>query len=198
MRRRFVVVLIVLLGVAGLAGPLGLLVGADRGEASFGDAETFGLNRASAATVAIGVGETTLPVDTSLLAPGDRVDGRVEIVNEGTLPLRYAVVAERDRSTVVSLLDVLDWSIWAGSSDAGCSPVPAPGDLLFSGSMSTDQIVGDPAIGADTGDRSLDPGQVDVLCFEVVLPVGTDDAYQAADAIVRLVVAAEQATEGPS
>ena len=64
--------------------------------------------------------------------------------------------------------------------------------------MQSDVVIGDPRIGSDPGDRSLAPGASDVLCLDVVLPVDTDDSYQAADAIVRLVVAAEQDTEGLS
>jgi hypothetical protein len=194
-RRRLVLVVAILLGIAGSAGPIAIVLGAARGESAFGDSETFGLNQVSSASVSIDVGANTLPIDTSRLAPGDRVTGQISFENDGTLPLRYALIAEFGDSTGVSLLDVLEWRIWPVPDGAPCSSTPRSSSLLFAGIMRVEQVLGDARVGADPGDRVLLAGATDVLCVDVRVPIEIGDGYQAADAVVHLVVQAEQAPE---
>ena len=184
----------ILLVLAALAGPVAIAFGVGRSEAAFGDSETFGLNRVASASVSVEVGTNTLPVDTTLLAPGDRLVGQISFDNEGTLRLRYAVVADLSPSSGVSLLDVLWWRIWPATT-ADCSVAPSGSALLFNGVMLDSAVLGNVAIGPDPGDRLVNPAESDVLCVDIELPLGISDAYQSAEAIVNLTVQAEQAPE---
>ncbi len=194
MNRRVILGLVILLVVAALAGPIAIAFGVGRSEAAFGDSETFGVNRIASASVSVEVGSNTLPVDTTLLAPGDRLAGQISFDNAGTLPLRYAVVAELSSRSGVSLLDVLWWRIWPART-ADCSVIPGVSGLLFDGIMLDSAVLGDVAIGPDPGDRLVDPAESDVLCVVIELPIGISDAYQSAEAIVNLTLHAEQAPE---
>lgn len=192
MSRRWVVLLTILFVMAAFAGPLVVLVGGQRGQAAFGDGETFGLNQLASASVDVGVGDTTLLLDATAMAPGDRLIGRLAFGNDGTLPLRYSVVADpQDRSSL--LLAELQWSIWSATSQATCSSAPA--DPLFDGVVSGGALFGNPAVGADPGDRLLEPGETETLCVVVELPLGVPDSIQGSTARVDLTVFGEQATE---
>lgn len=193
MNRRIVIGLGVLLALAAMAGPALVVFGGEPGSAAFGDAETFGMNELASASVSVEVGEQLLLIDASAMAPGDRLPGRLVLDNDGSLPLRYSLLAE-PTDAASPLLDVLDWSVWHDARAGSCQPIPAA--TLYEGPVIDDgPLIGDPAIGLDAGDRSLAPGQSEVICFVVELPLGTSNAFQGTAAQVDLVVVAEQATE---
>lgn len=192
MSRRWVVALTILFVLAAFAGPFVVFVGGERGQAAFGDEETFGLNELSAASVEIGIGETTVLLDASAMAPGDRLIGRLAFSNEGTLPLRYVLLADA-RDAAAPLLAELEWAIWAASASTTCTPTPS--DLLFGGQVQDGPLFGDPAVGPDVGDRLLQPGQSETICMVVELPLGVPDTIQGSTAQVDLTVIGEQATE---
>ncbi len=195
MKRRGIVILVIGLGLAALAGPVAIAFGAQRGQAAFGDSETFGLNRVTSASVSIEVGANTVPIETATMAPGDRLFGEITFENQGSLPLRYSLAADTVTTGSVSLLDVLRWKIWPSLAGGTCSPSSAAGRMLFDGVMNQANVLGDPAIGDDPGDRLVAVGRTDVLCMEVELPIGVSDEYQAVGATVELIALAEHATE---
>lgn len=192
MRRHWLLGLALLLLIAGLTGPMVIALGADRGEASFGDNETLGLNQLASASVVIDVGTNTVLLDTTAMAPGDRVGGQIVLENNGTLPLRYSLVADIGDGAA-ELLDVLEWKIWPTPASIPCGP--AVGPFVFSGLMDEPAVLGNPAVGPDTGDRVVAPSTREVLCLEVALPIQVSDGLQGAAAQVDLTVIAEQATE---
>ena len=195
MKRRGIVVLVIGLGLAALAGPVAIAFGAQRGEAAFGDSETFGLNRVTSANVSIEVGANTVPIETATLAPGDRLFGQIVFENQGSLPLRYSLAADTSSTGTVSLLDVLRWKIWPSSAIGACSSSFAAGRMLYDGVVDRANVLGDSAVGDDPGDRLVAIGSADVLCIEVELPIGVSDEYQAVGATVELIALAEQATD---
>jgi len=193
MSRRGIIGLVAALVLAAMAGPVVIALGADRGSAAFGDNETFGINQLESASVELAVGENSVAIDATSMAPGDRVGGQIVIENKGSLPLRYALVADLSAPDQ-TLRGSLDWKIWPTPSAASCS---APiGPFLFDGLVTDSVIFGDPGVGEDPGDRLLQPGDVDVLCLEVELPLEVSDDLQGASARVALTAIAEQATEG--
>lgn len=192
MRRRWLLALGALFLLAAVTAPVLISLGADRSEAAFGDNETLGLNQLGSASVAIDVGATTVLIDTSAMAPGDRLQGQIALENNGTLPLRYALQAEFGDGTG-ELIAALDWRIWPRPSSTPCgSPV---GPYLFEGAVTDSRLLGDPALGEDPGDRMIQPASQDVLCVEVALPIDASDVLQGARARVDLTAIAEQATE---
>lgn len=183
------------LGLAALTGPLVILLGAERGEAAFGDSEAVGVNELSSATVALGLGPTTVPISAELMAPGDQTTSSIELRNDGTLPLRYAVQAAWSGRSVF-LLEVLVWEIWLSQSDQRCVR-NAVQPLLFEGTIESEVIFGDMAAGQDNGDLLLEPASTDRLCLSALLPLDASDAYQGVAASVDFMILAEQAVGDP-
>ena len=58
----------------------------------------------------------------------------------------------------------------------------APGSVLYGpadlGSTMGTNVIGDPATGAQAGDRTLAASGGDTLCFRVELPLATGNAFQ--------------------
>lgn len=198
MRRRFVIPLLIAFFLAALAGPIALIAGIERGQAAFGDSETLGVNRLSSATVEVEIGPASVALSGENLAPGDRVVGSIQVVNSGTLPVRYALISEASADPLSSWLT---WDVWAGSSAATCGTDQVPDDGLANGlalasaDASVVPVLGDVAIGLDPGDRTLDPGAAETLCVAVQLDLGTPDSIQNRRLQQEFVVVAEQHTD---
>lgn len=192
MRRRRLIASGILLLLAAVAVPVMISLSAARGEAAFGANETLGVNQLGSASVAIDVGPTTVLIATSAMAPGDRLQGRIALENNGTLPLRYALRAEFS-DDADELLAALEWKIWAQPPLPSCGSPSGP--YLFQGVVTDSGLLGSPAVGEDPGDRVVLPASQDVLCVEVALPIETSDALQGARAQIDLIAVAEQATE---
>lgn len=161
--------LVVIAAFVVMAGPAVIVaVRAQQGSATFSDAEVIGPNRLGAARLDIEVGDRTVPMVGEDLAPGDTRRGSIEFVNEGTIPLRYSMrTLPVEQGT--DLAQWLDWSLWWGGSGTDCTAGAVPpgatgvtGTALASGLA----IAGDPASGADPGDRVLAVGATDMLCLE--------------------------------
>lgn len=194
MSRGLVVVAIGAFAVAALSGPILLLTSAERGSAAFGDNETIGVNRLSAATVDIEPGSTGVPITATNLAPGDRIVGSIAVHNAGTLPVRYALVSD---GSIGPLSPWLSWEIWPRSSST-CDADPEPAELLSEGPLPTDPgsaVFGDVNVGLDPGDRVLRPGQSEELCTAVTLMLRAPDEVQAQTQRQDFVVVAEQHTD---
>lgn len=189
MSRRRLTVVGILVAILIFAGPA-FVIFADRGQAAFGDNELIGLNQLGAATVDVAVGPNTVGFDVAAMAPGDRFSGTLELENEGTLPVRYAIEAERAAGSE-ALLSVLEWRIWPASGGAACATSPV--GTLFEGVMTSVDVTGSPAVGQDDGDRLIQPGDIDRLCVDVQLSIDTPNSFQGSAAVVELIVLAEQA-----
>ena len=72
--------------------------------------------------------------------------------------------------------------------------VYATGDL---GSTTGVNVIGNPAQGAQTGDRTLNAGASETLCFNVSLPLSTGNAYQALSTTATFAFDAEQTANNP-
>lgn len=198
MRRRTVVVALAAFLLAALAGPIALVFGSDRTQAAFGDSETLGVNRLSSATVDVEIGLQSVAITAEALAPGDRAVGSIEIRNEGTLPIRYAIVSS---ITDDPLTAWLSWDLWPASSPTRCAEMPSPSDLLVSGrvlSSATDSVLGDATVGPDPGDRILDPDTTETMCVGATFDLAAPDAVQNRRLEQQFTVVAEQYTDGLS
>ena len=72
------------------------------------------------------------------------------------------------------------------------------GTQLFSGTLGASAaIIGNPAPGADAGDRNLNSAASEVLCFRLTLPIGTGNAYQGASSTTTFTFDAEQTANNP-
>lgn len=199
MKRRVVIPILLAFFVAALVGPVALIVGTERGQAAFGDSESIGVNRLSSATVEVEIGPSSVVISGENLAPGDRAVGSIEILNTGTLPLRYAITSDMSADPLSAWLV---WDIWKGSSRGTCDNAPTSIETLAdglafrpAGGIDT-PVVGDVAVGLDPGDRILEPGAAETLCVAVVLDLQAPDSVQNRRVEQQFTVVAEQHTDG--
>ncbi|MCP5028119.1 MAG: hypothetical protein GY929_17725 [Actinomycetia bacterium] len=196
MGRRTMAVVLVLLGLAALSGPIILALRADRGQAAFGDAEVVGVNRLTSATVDVEPGERTATMTVTNMAPGDRAFGSIEVVNEGTLPLRYLLTSVASPSP---LNPWLQWSIWPPDQSMGCDTLPDSSTLIVDGRVldgsASSTVFGSLEPGLDPGDRILQPADTEELCVSVELRLEAPDSVQGQTLDQEFVIHAEQHTE---
>lgn len=181
--------------------------------ALFTDSSTVS-NDITTGDVTLSVTESNpLPWSIGNMAPGD-TNGAVTVPvdNSGSLELRYAITSTETTGTSPDLANQLDLWIWdeseeddaglLGSDNQTCDD-DAPKDgtnvttFLYEQqplgtASSTDNLVGDPATGGQTGDRVLASGGGEVLCFYLELPSSTDNSYESTSTTVDLNFEAEQ------
>jgi hypothetical protein len=132
------------------------------------------------------------------MAPGDKVTNDIIVTNAGSLELRYAVTSTTTTDPLAAQLDLTIWDE-AAESDVGedCDSTP-PGTVLYGpadlGATGDGiHVIGDPDQGGDPGDRTLAPTPTyEVLCFQVELPIATNDTFQGLTTTATFVFAAEQ------
>ena len=164
--------------------------------AVFSDAESIGANVFSTGTVDISASQPNAVVGLSNMVPGDKVTSALTISNQGSLQLRYAATSVTSEDALAAQLHM---TLWDESEEADegttCESTPpanvlyGPGDL---GSTSGVDVIGDPAQGAQAGDRILSGGASEVLCVQASLPSDTGNAFQGLSTSADFAFAAEQ------
>ena len=146
-------------------------------------------------TVDLAVSPASAAISLSGMAPGDRAITPLTVSNEGTLRFRYAVTSIETDDASASFARQLELTIEAGVATCTVGGYAAGGTVLYGpgrlASVKAIDVIGDPAPGAQPGDRVLDPGDSEVLCLRVVLPSGTGNAFQRASASVTFRLDAE-------
>ncbi len=127
------------------------------------------------------------------MAPGDSVTRPLTVSNAGSLPLLYSVRSMTSEDTLAAQLDMTIKTDVTKCSDPGFDGdgeiIYGPGDL---GSTAGLDLVGDPALGPDPGDRVLEVSASETLCIQVSLPPGTGNAFQGLTTETTLLLIAEQ------
>jgi len=157
-----------------------LVVGVGVGTgAIFTDTQSVDANTFSTGTVDIATSPTTALVTFSDMAPGDEVTNPITVTNSGSLDLRYAVTSTTTEDTLAAQLDL---TIKSGVTTCTNAGFGTDGTVIYGaadlGSTAGINVIGDPAQGAQAGDRTLAASGNEVLCFNVSLPSSTGDAYQ--------------------
>ena len=164
--------------------------------AVFSDAESIGANVFSTGTVDISASQPNAVVGLSNMVPGDKVTSALTISNQGSLQLRYAVTSVTSEDALAAQLDMAVWDE-AEEADEGtnCESTP-PANVLYGqgdlGSTSGVDVIGDPAQGAQAGDRVLSGGASEVLCVQASLPSDTGNAFQGLSTSADFAFAAKQ------
>lgn len=147
----------------------------------------------SAGTLVISTTPATALFTVGNLAPGDSVSGDLVVANTtpGSVPFRYAMTAAATNPDGKALMAALRLRVQAGT----CA---APAGILYDGpfydgSLPAMRVLGDPASGAQPGDRSLASGASEALCLVVSLPAGATNVLQAASTSASFTLDAEQA-----
>jgi hypothetical protein len=176
-RRRMLVALLLASSLATVgAGAMSLAVFTDS-KASSGSWTT--------GTIVLGVSPSTAFTATGIM-PGDTGTQIVDVKNNGTSQLRYAM------STAISgdtkgLAGQMQLVITDGAVSGGV----CTGNVLNTSSLSGAKL-GSNAQGAQTGDRSVDAGLTDSLCFQWTFPKSSDDTFQGAATSATFTFDAEQ------
>lgn len=199
MSHRFTVAAVVAFLIAAMIGPLVLITSTERSQAAFGDSVTVGVNELSSATLDVEIGSRSVEIIGANLAPGDRAVGAIEVVNDGTLPLRYALVSTASEDPLGRWLA---WDLWPAGDPGQCRGSSTPRDLLASrlllGSATPTtelSVLGDVAVGLDPGDRIIEPGSSDTICLAVVFDLDAPDTLQGRRFEQSFTVVAEQNTD---
>jgi predicted ribosomally synthesized peptide with SipW-like signal peptide len=138
--------------------------------------------------------ESNPAVVTAITAmmPGDSATDMLTISNAGTADLRYAM----STSATNALGDELDVAVREEDGDGGCDDFEGA-VVVAAGTTLDGAAFGDVTAGADAGDRTLAGGASEVLCFQVSLPLATDNTFQGVTSAATFTFDAEQTANNP-
>ncbi len=120
---------------------------------------------------------------------------QIEVQNPGTLNFIYAVTVSTTPATALDTelkltirgVDVTTPGVPCDNFDGTVLYGP-DGDLVPAGG----NLIGDPALGADVGDRTLNAGTSEFLCFKVTLPSTAPTTVQALNTTATFTFSGEQ------
>jgi len=185
-------ILVVLLLVGLIAASLGVASNAIWTDSQDVDANVF-----TTGSVDISTSPTSTVVTYMDMAPGDSTGGQMLTVsNDGTLDLRYAVTMTADNTDGKGLYAELDLTI----REEGTDCTTFDGAVLYGPAapfLLTGNLIGDPAQGSDSGDRTLAASNSEVLCFKVDLPTDASNSVQDASTTAVFTFEAEQTDNNP-
>ncbi len=188
MFKKLLIVFIVVVSLAGLIGIASAL---------FTSQKIVDNNLFTSGTVVLNTSPADMVVTFSNMAPGDEYTAPITVTNEGTLDLRYAVKSVATDTDGKGLMGQLDLTIKTGVADCSNAGFGTGGTVLYAtgdlGSALGIKLIGDNATGAQAGDRELvaNTGS-EVLCFNVLLPTSTGNAFQGATTTATFTFDAEQ------
>jgi spore coat-associated protein N len=169
--------------------------------AVFTDQQTNPDNVFTTGTVILGIDPATAMFTVSNMAPGDVEYGGLEVTNDGSLELRYAMTTTADdTSTLDEQLDLtIDVVTGAGNDTIWYTDDDVVGEVNIYGpdGVLSSAFFGDPAQGEDAGDRTLASLASERLRFNAKLPLDTDNTYQGTNCTVAFVFDAEQTASNP-
>ena len=136
-------------------------------------------------TIILGVAPAVSFNATGIM-PGDTGTQVIAVSNTGTGQLRYAMTTAIS-GDVKGLAAQMTLNITTGPVAAGA----CTGASVYSGTL-TAALLGNPAQGADAGDRTVNAAATDNLCFQWTFPKASGNAFQAAATNATFTFAAEQ------
>jgi hypothetical protein len=160
--------------------------------AIFTSAPTVGGNAFTTGTVVLGVNPTTALLTSANMMPGDTVAGSLVVSNTGTGQLRYAMTSSSTNTDTKGLMNQITLTV----KTLGTSCAVFDGTSLYSGALSA-AAFGNPAQGAQAGDRTLNGAASETLCFQANLPASTGNAFQGATTTTTFTFSAEQTANNP-
>lgn len=166
--------------------------------AVFTDTQSVASNTFSTGTIDISTSPTSALISFSNMLPGDQVTAPITVSNAGSNELRYAVTSTTTENVLAAQLDLTIKTGVTTCTNAGFgvdgTAVYGAGDL---GSTAGVNAIGNPAQGAQAGDRTLASSGSEVLCFNAVLPLSTGNAYQNLTTTATFAFQAEQTRNNP-
>ena len=166
--------------------------------AVFTSTASVGANAFTTGTVTITTAPTTALVTFSGMAPGDQVTNPITVTNSGSLALRYAITSTTTENVLAGQLTL---TIKSGVTTCTNAAYGATGSVVYGpallGTIAGTNVVGNPAQGAQAGDRTLAAAANEVLCFNVSLPLASGNAYQGLTTTATFAFQGEQTTNNP-
>jgi predicted ribosomally synthesized peptide with SipW-like signal peptide len=169
--------------------------------ALFTDSQTVPGNGFTTGTVDLTATPASAVVTLGNMAPGDQTTNSLVVTNSGTLGARYAITSVATNADSKALKDQLQLQV--KTVDVTTPAIPCDnfdGTTLYSGDLDAAAgglVVGNPAQGAQAGDRVLASGVSETLCFRVSLPLATGNAFQNATTTATFTFEAEQTANNP-
>ncbi len=141
-------------------------------------------------TIDVNTSPAVLTAVTNML-PGDASTQALTVSNAGTGDLRYAISV----AATNTLGTQLQLTIKQQDGGGGCALFT--GASVLAATTLNGAAVGNPAQGANPGDRNLAAGTSEVLCFRVSLPLATGNAFQGVSSAATFTFGAEQTANNP-
>jgi predicted ribosomally synthesized peptide with SipW-like signal peptide len=141
-----------------------------------------------------------LTLTTSAMMPGDSVTDDVLVSNIGTAQLRYSLSTastNADTKLLRAVLTLTVKTIDVTTPGTPCNDFDGTSVLAATVLGASTAGFGNPAAGAQAGDRNLAAAASEALCFRVSLPSGTGNAYQGAATTTTFTFDAEQTASNP-
>ncbi len=184
-----------LLAAIGIAGLSLVTVGTLTTGAIFSDTQDLGANSFTTGTLVLGLNPVSALFSVTNMAPGDTVSQPLTVSDAGTLGLRYAATAVATDPDTKALRGQLLFTVYSGVTAANCTAGNTTGGAVLYGPAAigaSASVFGDPAQGAQPGDRTLGAGTGESLCFVANLPLTTGNTFQNAATTVTFTFDAEQ------
>jgi len=140
-------------------------------------------------TVDIATSPATL-FTVSGIVPGDSGSATLTVANSGTAALRYAMTSSSTDTDSKGLRDALLLEVRPGTC-------PTASAAIFGSAAISGAAFGNPAQGAQGGDRTLAAAASEDLCFMWSLPLATGNGYQDATTTTTFTFSAEQTANNP-
>ncbi len=142
-------------------------------------------------------GPAATAISYANMVPGDSVTQPVTISNVGSVNFRYSMTSVATNPDGRALKDELVFTIKTADAGGGCSSFT--GTTVYTGDLdsTTGKIIGDPATGAQPGDRTINSPLAETLCFRGTLPTSAGNIYQSATTTATFTFDAEQVANNP-
>ena len=142
-------------------------------------------------------GPAATAISYANMVPGDSVTQPVVVANVGSVDFRYSMTSVATNTDGRALKDQLVFTIKTADGGGGCSAFT--GTTIYTGDLdgTVGKILGDPATGANAGDRNLASPLTETLCFRGTLPTTAGNIYQSATTTATFTFDAEQTANNP-
>jgi spore coat-associated protein N len=162
--------------------------------ALFNKTGSVGANTFVGGTVDLSASPATALLTLAQMGPGDVLTAPVTVTNTGGVQLRYAITSTTSENPLAGQLDLYVKSGVTTCTTAGFggSGTTIYNDTSHLGSTTGVNLAGNPSQGAQAGDRVLNAGANETLCFQVSMPTTIANTYHSITDTVTFTFAAEQ------
>ena len=176
-----------------LAGLAATATGVLSTGALFTDNDVVSNNSFTTGNVDIASAPATSAITMGNMSPGDVAYGEVTVSNSGSLGLRYAVSQSATNTDTKGLASALNLQVKAGLATCDAAAWATGTSLNGTGStFATATVFGSATSGQQTGDRSLNAGASEKLCFRAELSTSAGNGLQGATTTGTFTFSAEQ------